>query len=750
MPEQDTLPVAAVGFRRHLRADVVAGDAVYVFSERGVTALQGSGIETLAPLLDGSRDLPGLLREASALMPPEQARALVAKLAEANLIGLRSPDAPADCPTAAYWDALGLDPATVAPAGRSVRVVTVDGIDPAPAMVALRAAGLDAAPGLPAPDDGAALSIVLCEDYLADQLAEVARHHRAAGAPWLLAKPGGGRVWIGPVFDQDGACWQCLATRLWGNRQAEAHVQAALGRAGHAARPVASLPALGAAALHLVVMEATKWLAGHRYPGQRSVWTLDSVDLAGRHHEVRARPQCPECGDPELVRARAERPVVLASSTRSPAGGLEIIRRYGHLVSPLTGVVKEIQRDTRGPAMVHAFRSGPVQALRARGVVELRQAVSLQNGGTGATAEQGEASALCEALERHSATWHGEEQQVHGSYRELADVAVHPDSCQLYAERQFAERDRWNREQGAFQFVCAPFDETARISWSPVWSLTQRRHRLVPTQQLYFGSPRDPGPVTVRADSNGNAAGPDLTRAVLHGLLELVERDAVALWWYNRTRHPALDLDAFEDVRLRELRDMYATLHREVWALDITSDVGVPTVVALSRRVDQPREEILFGFGSDPDPRVALSRAVNEMNQLLPAVLEPGEVGREGPGAETAHWWRTATLANQPYLRPDPNAAPLMPTDFGRPPPADALERVERIRARLEQLGLEMLVLDLTRPDIGLPVAKVLVPGLRPFWARFAPGRLFDVPVRLGRLTGPTPHDELNPIPIFL
>ena len=61
-----------------------------------------------------------------------------------------------------------------------------------------------------------------------------------------------------------------------------------------------------------------------------------------------------------------------------------------------------------------------------------------------------------------------------------------------------------------------------------------------------------------------------------------------------------------------------------------------------------------------------------------------------------------------------------------------------------------MLILDQTRPDINMPVVKVVVPGLRHFWPRFAPGRLFEVPVELGRLTKPTPYDQLNPIPLFL
>jgi ribosomal protein S12 methylthiotransferase accessory factor len=61
-----------------------------------------------------------------------------------------------------------------------------------------------------------------------------------------------------------------------------------------------------------------------------------------------------------------------------------------------------------------------------------------------------------------------------------------------------------------------------------------------------------------------------------------------------------------------------------------------------------------------------------------------------------------------------------------------------------------MLVLDQTRADIGLPVVKVIVPGLRHFWARYAPGRLYDVPVRLGWLDRPLREDELNPIAMFL
>jgi ribosomal protein S12 methylthiotransferase accessory factor len=63
---------------------------------------------------------------------------------------------------------------------------------------------------------------------------------------------------------------------------------------------------------------------------------------------------------------------------------------------------------------------------------------------------------------------------------------------------------------------------------------------------------------------------------------------------------------------------------------------------------------------------------------------------------------------------------------------------------------MEMLVLEQTRADIGLPVAKVFVPGLRHFWMRFGPGRLYDVPVALGWRAEQSTPDQLNPIPMFL
>jgi ribosomal protein S12 methylthiotransferase accessory factor len=739
-----------IGFRRHLRVEVVPGDAVYVFSEDSVTALRGPHIEYLAPLLDGSRDLATLRRELPPGANPEQVAADLAKLGRRGLVALRAPAGPDTDPLAlAYQDACGVAPGEAEP-GR-IALITA-GVEPGPALDALRAAGLKAEPGTGPAD----LSVVLCDDYLADDLAGIDAEHRAAGRPWLLARPAGPRVWLGPVFTPgDGPCWHCLATRLRANRPVEAHVRTALGLPRPVAGAPATVPALTAVALNLVALDAGNWLAGHRHPGQRHVWIFDSRDLTGRHHEIRARPQCASCGDSSIMRRQARRPVVLGSRPKAHTTGgghravppERILDTYRHLVSPVTGVVKEIRRDTRGPVFLNAFRSGPNLALGARGAEHLRGALRQENGGKGVTPVDAEVSALAEGLERHSAWFEGDEERVRASFDELGSAAVHPDTCQLFHPRQYPDRARWNAAHAAFQYVCDPFDSKAVLDWTPVWSLTGERERLLPTGLLYFGGPAGHGPVYVRADSNGNAAGTTLEDAVLQGMLELVERDAVAIWWYNRTRAPGVALDAFGDPWLTELQDVYAGLAREVWVLDVTSDLGVPVMVAVSRRTGGPREDIIFGFGAHLDPVTALRRALTELNQLLPAVLTE-ESTSDDPDAR--RWWAHATVAKALYLVPDPSVPQREPADYGYAFTADIADDIASVRARLEAAGLEVLVLDQTRPDIGLPVVKVIVPGLRGFWARFAPGRLYDVPVRLGRLARPTGYEDLNPMPLFL
>ena len=80
----------------------------------------------------------------------------------------------------------------------------------------------------------------------------------------------------------------------------------------------------------------------------------------------------------------------------------------------------------------------------------------------------------------------------------------------------------------------------------------------------------------------------------------------------------------------------------------------------------------------------------------------------------------------------------------------DLHEALDCVTSALSDAGLETWWMDLSRRDIGLPVVRTVVPGLRHFWNRFAPGRLYDVPVSLGWVPGVFTEEDLNPRWVFL
>jgi ribosomal protein S12 methylthiotransferase accessory factor len=244
--------------------------------------------------------------------------------------------------------------------------------------------------------------------------------------------------------------------------------------------------------------------------------------------------------------------------------------------------------------------------------------------------------------------------------------------------------------------------------------------------------------------SNGVAAGNSLEEAVLHALLELIERDCVAVWWYNRVPRPAVAwhdaLGAYGEALARE----YHALGREWWVLDLSHDLGVACYTAVTRRVDGPHEDILAGFGAHLDATVALRRAVSEMNQVLAVRENTSVVSRLGAHFEA--WVRDATVAEHPYLKPADEGPTSGAQIATRAKSGDLEEDVEWCRAQLERRGMEVLVLDQTRPDIDVPVVRVVVPPLRHFRARFAPGRLYEVPVAMGWCNTMKGETELNPV----
>jgi bacteriocin biosynthesis docking scaffold, SagD family len=719
---------------------VLPPDVVCLYSEDRKFFLHGELYCALASAIGkNGRSLRELVGQLEQDFPSDKINEALKRLLERRyVVSLSSSSASA---VAGYWSTLGLPPEMADNNLANCRV-RIQSIEQGAAELGAALSELGVRIVKSSPD----LTVTLVNDYLERQLAELNRQRVSDKTPWLLVQPSGAFPLVGPVFiPGESACWTCLFDRMIRNREVKGFLDRGPGR------PVAVSPlvrnAVGQSGIQFAALEIAKAIAtGFRTELRDHIVSLDLPGATIVKHYVAARPQCPTCGRKKLRDPRrAPVPIepgpgaklVMTSGGYRTVSSRATVARFRKHVSPLTGVVTRLERIEADLPMNTNFFAQHNFSAPARNVDELRAGLSGGSFGKGSTAEQGEASALMEAIERYSGIYQSDEIRLTRRFTDFAPGdAILPNDVLLFSEAQ-GQPDETQTDDSDQHMVPARFDPSAKIEWSPVWSLRDQRFRYLPTSILYFFYS---GPAAFHADSNGCAAGNTLEEAIVQGFLELVERDSYAIWWYNRLQRPEVDLSQFDDSYVRDLQTQLAETGRRLWVLDITSDLGVPTYVAILHWMQNGQENIEFGSGAHFDKRIALLRALTELNQFLSIGLMGGGTGEKS----SLDGITPLRLEDHPFLTP--GGRPTVQSEDSLKVPLDNTRgQVDACVDIARRAGLDFLVLDQTRPDVEVPVVRVIVPGLRHFYLRFAPGRLYDVPVKLGWLDRPLPESELTP-----
>ena len=268
----------------------------------------------------------------------------------------------------------------------------------------------------------------------------------------------------------------------------------------------------------------------------------------------------------------------------------------------------------------------------------------------------------------------------------------------------------------------------AELSWHRVTRLSDHCEVLLPADLCLRRPPaqqqvKPPFPL-----STGSAAGQSWDAAALHGILELIERDAASLWWQGgnqgKSIPPGDEARITAETLLAQLRQGVSA--RRSWLLDITTDIGVPCVAAVSCSADG--FGFAFGLAARSTLKAAARAAVLEMCQgeLAHAVVEAKirERGEAALNASDRIHRRRATMLNADsclMLQPEPERSRHLA--IGTTDPGAALQLIVD---RLAQLGFEVFGLDLTRPHLAIPVARVIAPGLQPLPSAIITPRLAD------------------------
>ena len=211
--------------------------------------------------------------------------------------------------------------------------------------------------------------------------------------------------------------------------------------------------------------------------------------------------------------------------------------------------------------------------------------------------------------------------------------------------------------------------------------------------------------------STGCAAGATHSAATLHAMLELIERDAAALWWRGGRRARAIspESNAGQTAVALLTRLRCGKNDRRTLLLDITTDLGVPVVAAFSTSLNG--HGFALGLGARPDLTQAVCSAIFEMCQselsLHVITAKRRQSGDAALNDSDRHQLARAANLN-------PNDYPLLqPEDGAKAQPPVAGDPMAAILERLAAHGIVAYSLDLTRPQFGVPVVRVLAPGLQ-------------------------------------
>lgn len=383
------------------------------------------------------------------------------------------------------------------------------------------------------------------------------------------------------------------------------------------------------------------------------------------------------------------------------------------------------------------------------------------NRGSSLNIQEAFSKAVGELLERYPLAIYRNKDFLRASTRNLQSRGyrfVDPEAVSHFSE---AQRKNNNRA----------FDQDTIFQWAWGRSLFDRHPVLIPAQLIFWNYCHDflegGEPYLREINTNGAAGMFTLTEAILSGLYELIQRDAFLIFWLNRIAPPRIDVSRLHDGPIAELLKRCKNSGLEAVVLNITSDLGVPSVAAaLIAQSGYPK--INIGAGCDGDPLRALAQALEEALSIrhwtmharkyyggpLPDVSQvinsPGFI--DGQRMRIFFWADPANFRHLEFFlqgKSEPLESFLSRVS-SKSSPAQKLSHLMRI-LRNKGPGYEPYYYEANHPilkDLGYYSVRVIVPPLIHMYMRernipLGAKRLREVPALLGC----RPTAELNTWP---
>ncbi len=304
--------------------------------------------------------------------------------------------------------------------------------------------------------------------------------------------------------------------------------------------------------------------------------------------------------------------------------------------------------------------------------------------GKGGTPHQAEASAVMELAERFSffSFKNNPGNFLLEEYRNIKDRAlpfesiaqsVHDDSLELDRAREVFSR--------------------LPLKWTRGYNLTKDKELLIPFDWFF----------TIN-EFNGTSAGNCQEEAILQGICEVVERHVSSVISLNRLKTPAIDLSSTVDPLVLELIKKYQKEGIKLYVSDFSLNTGIPSigVLAYDPSTFPGKSEIVWTAGTTPNPQKALNRALTEVAQL--AGDFDTSANYVASGLPKFKDLAEADFVMHPDKKIGISSLPDLSND-------NIKVEVENCIEALSKMGMEVILVDITHPKLGIPAFYTIIPG---------------------------------------
>ena len=318
-------------------------------------------------------------------------------------------------------------------------------------------------------------------------------------------------------------------------------------------------------------------------------------------------------------------------------------------------------------------------------------------GGKGISKDHAKASAMMEGFERYSAEKQDDDEVIVANMDEISKKGDFINPVSLNLPKDFKKENL----------------ESLQLEWTLAKDIISGEDFYIPTNAIFHPYIHDNQVQSLfKSNTNGLASGNILEEAILHGMLEVIERDAWSIFELTHKNYAQIDLDSIESELVNDVIEKFESEGIKIKLMDFTADIKIPTIAASADdTVTKDAGLLTLGMGTHLDPEVAILRALTEVAQSRATQINGArEDTVRADFARQAGYERMKKI-NKYYFREEEEKIKL--SDIENKSTSSITKDIEIVKDELMANEIEkILYVDLTRPELDVSVVRVVIPEM--------------------------------------